>query len=48
MEVTLSDMVIFVNPEQPENAAKPRRVTLLGMVIFVNPELPVNALFPMV
>ena len=37
MLVTLSGIVMFVNPVQSEKALPPMLVTLLGIVILVNP-----------
>jgi len=44
MEVTELEMVIDVNPLQPENAWEPMEVTELGMLIDFNPLQPENAL----
>jgi hypothetical protein len=43
MDLTPSDMVTFIKPEQPVNADMPMELTLLGMFIDVNPEQPSNA-----
>ena len=43
MEVTLSEIVIDVKFEQPENAPLPMEVTPSEIVIFVKFEQPENA-----
>ena len=43
MDITLSGIIMFVRPLQPENALPPMDVTLSGIVIPVRLQQPENA-----